>query len=49
VGRDAASRLASLLRECEAARFAPEDADIGSARDRWARAQAAIRALESGG
>src|SRR5208283_6049719 len=43
VPRDAASCLADLLRECEVARFAPEGADIASARDRWVRAQAAIR------
>ena len=46
VGRDAAARVADLLRECEAARFAPEAADVPSARDRWQRAQGAIRQLE---
>jgi hypothetical protein len=46
VGRDAASRVAELLRECEAARFAPDAADVPSARDRWLRAQGAIRQLE---
>jgi hypothetical protein len=46
VGRDAASRVAELLRECEAARFSPDAADVPSARDRWLRAQGAIRQLE---
>jgi hypothetical protein len=46
VARDAASRVAELLRECEAARFAPDAADVVSARDRWLRAQGAIRQLE---
>jgi len=46
VARDAASRVAELLRECEAARFAPDAADVPSARDRWLRAQGAIRQLE---
>ncbi|MBV9949055.1 MAG: BatD family protein, partial [Myxococcales bacterium] len=45
----AASSVADLLRECEAARFAPEAADIVAARDRWLRAQGAIRSLEKGG
>ena len=49
VARDAASSVANLLRECEVARFAPEAADIGSARDRWIRARGAIRGLETGG
>ena len=49
VGADAASRLAVLLRECEAARFSPEDADVAAARDRWVRAQGAIRELEGRG
>ncbi|HEY3820972.1 MAG TPA: BatD family protein [Polyangiaceae bacterium] len=46
IARDAASRVAELLRECEAARFAPDAADVLSARDRWLRAQGAIRQLE---
>ncbi len=46
VTRDAASRVAELLRECEAARFAPDASDVPSARDRWLRAQGAIRQLE---
>jgi hypothetical protein len=46
VARDAASRVADLLRECEAARFAPDAADLLSARDRWLRAQGAIRQME---
>ena len=49
VARDAASSVADLLRECEVARFAPEAADMMSARDRWARAKGAIRGLETGG
>jgi len=49
MGADAASRLASLLRECEAARFSPGDADVAAARDRWSRAQGAIRELEGRG
>jgi hypothetical protein len=43
---DAAARVADLLRECEAARFAPDTVDVPSARDRWQRAQGAIRQLE---
>ena len=46
IAKDAATRLADLLRECEAARFAPDAADVPSARDRWLRAQGAIRQLE---
>jgi hypothetical protein len=46
VARDAASRVAELLRECEAARFAPDAADVLAARDRWQRAQGAIRQME---
>jgi hypothetical protein len=46
VDRAAASRVAELLRECEAARFAPDAADVLAARDRWERAQGAIRELE---
>ena len=49
IGREAASRVADLLRECEAARFAPEAADITTARNRWQRAQGAIRGLERDG
>ena len=49
VARASASRVAALLRECEGARFAPEAADIASARDRWVRAHGAIRGLETGG
>jgi hypothetical protein len=45
----AASRIAELLRECEAARFAPDAADVVAARDRWLRAQGAIRTLEKRG
>jgi hypothetical protein len=46
---DAASRVAELLRECDTARFAPEAADVLAARDRWLRAQGAIRRLEKRG
>jgi hypothetical protein len=49
VARDAAARVAELLRECEAARFAPDAADVAAARDRWLRAQGAIRAMEKRG
>jgi hypothetical protein len=49
VARDAASGIADLLRECEAARFAPDAADVVAARDRWVRAQGAIRTLEKRG
>jgi hypothetical protein len=48
VAPQAASGLAELLRECETARFAPDAADIVAARDRWVRAQGAIRRLERG-
>jgi hypothetical protein len=40
-----ATRVARLLEECEAARFAPEVADIQTVRDRWDRAVKAIREL----
>jgi hypothetical protein len=46
VRREAAERIADLLRECEAARFAPDAADVVAARARWMRAQGAIRELE---
>jgi hypothetical protein len=49
VAADAALQVADLLRECDAARFAPDAADIVSARGRWARAQGAIRGLEKAG
>jgi hypothetical protein len=49
VDADAASRLAALLRECEAARFSPGDVDVAAARGRWARAQGSIRELEGRG
>jgi hypothetical protein len=49
VAHDAASSVANLLRECEVARFAPEAVDILTARNRWLRAQGAIRGLEAGG
>jgi len=49
VSPDAAATVADLLRECEAARFAPDRADVIAARDRWARAQGAIRRLERRG
>jgi hypothetical protein len=47
VGKDTASLVAGLLRECEAARFSPDASDVRAARDRWDRARGAIRALES--
>jgi hypothetical protein len=46
VARDTAAGVAELLRECEAARFAPDAADVLAARDRWLRAQGVIRGLE---
>jgi oxygen tolerance protein BatD len=49
VAHDAASRVVALLRECEAARFAPDAAEMVAARDRWLRAKGAIRGLEKGG
>ncbi len=42
----AASRIAGLLQECEAARFAPVPADIETVRERWTRAAQAIREIE---
>jgi len=49
VGRDAAFSVAELLRECSAARFAPDAADVVAARDRWNRAQRAMREIERRG
>jgi hypothetical protein len=49
VAPDAASRVADLLGECDRARFAPDAVDIIAARDRWVRAQGAIRGLEKRG
>lgn len=49
VAHDAAAGLAELLRECEAARFAPEAANLAEARDRWGRAQRTLRLLERRG
>lgn len=46
VHADAAKSVAELIRECEAARFAPEAADAAAAQSRWQRAQGAIRTLE---
>jgi hypothetical protein len=48
VDRQAASRVAELLRECDAARFAPEAADVARARERWDRAERAITHLGRG-
>ncbi len=48
VAPDAATGVAELLRECEVARFSPDDADVGAARGRWTRAQGVIRRLEKG-
>jgi hypothetical protein len=45
---DTAAQIAELLRQCEEARFSPDAADVQAARDRWAQARAAIRALEAG-
>jgi len=50
VAHDAASSFATLLFECEAARFAPEAGELGepardAARARWVRAQEIIRTL----
>jgi hypothetical protein len=47
VTEDAAAGIAELLVECEAARFAPDAADVAEAAHRWARAQKAIAALET--
>jgi hypothetical protein len=47
VAKGTATLVADLLRECEAARFSPDASDVTGARDRWARARGAIRALES--
>lgn len=44
---DSARSVEELLRECEAARFAPDAEGIDSARARWTRARAAIDAMES--
>ncbi len=49
VGHDAAANVAELLRECEAARFSPDATDVVAARDRWIRAQGAIRGMERRG
>lgn len=46
VAPDAAARVAEILRECETARFSPDAVDVAAARDRWLRAQGAIRQLE---
>jgi hypothetical protein len=47
VARATAESVADLLRECEAARFAPDEADIAHARGRWDRARGAIRGMEA--
>jgi hypothetical protein len=49
VAREAAARVAELLRECEAARFSPDATDVVAVRDRWIRAQGAIRGMEKRG
>ncbi|HSY25108.1 MAG TPA: BatD family protein [Polyangiaceae bacterium] len=46
VAADAATNVAELLRECEAARFSPDAAELAATRERWSRAQAAIARLE---
>jgi hypothetical protein len=49
VRTEAAKSVADLLRECEAARFAPDAVDTAAAKSRWQRAQGAIRTLERRG
>jgi hypothetical protein len=49
VAREAASSVAELLRECETARFSPDATDVVAVRDRWIRAQGAIRGMEKRG
>jgi hypothetical protein len=49
IAREAAARVAELLRECETARFSPDTTDVVAARDRWIRAQGAIRGMEKRG
>jgi hypothetical protein len=46
VSPSAAARVAGLLEECEAARFAPEPAKMAVVRERWVRALQAIRELQ---
>jgi hypothetical protein len=46
VAAAAATGFAELLRECEAARFAPDASDVASSRDRWGRARQTIREME---
>ena len=46
VEQQAAAYVADLLRECEKARFAPDQANVVEAQERWIRAQEAIRRLE---
>jgi len=46
VAKDAATGVADLLRECEAARFSPVDTGVAAARERWARARGVLRQLE---
>jgi hypothetical protein len=43
---EAATGIAELLFECEAARFAPEASDLVQAANRWARAQRVIAQLD---
>jgi hypothetical protein len=49
IAPEAAETVARLLRECEAARYDPEGADVAAAQQRWLRAQDAIRSLEKRG
>ncbi len=49
VAHEAAASVADLLRECEAARFSPDATDVVAVRDRWIRAQGAIRGMEKRG
>jgi hypothetical protein len=45
VAEDIAGKVESLLAECEAARFSPEDPPLAAARERWITAKGAIRSL----
>jgi hypothetical protein len=49
VAPDAATTVAELLRECEAARFSPDAAELAATRERWSRTLAAIARLERRG
>ena len=49
VDHEVATGVADVLRDCEAARFSPEASETSAARERWIRAQQAIRSLEGRG